>query len=216
MMRDPISASLAMQYSGRRESSAGCDAAYLLTDFDGFSPELEHTNDSNDGLRIGYSFGRIVRRSPENAPALRNFVERVADKAGASDIVNINWLSGSPNLISRLRKKLDQIRTCDLIITDTYHCAVNSWREGTPAICIGKGLQGASNSLSDKKKEIMYHDFGMSDYYVYFEDIHEEVERKISKLIDNFRNEKKNNAIRSNIKFRADEMRYHLRRGTIV
>jgi hypothetical protein len=31
---------------------------------------------------------------------------------------------------------LDQLARCALVVTDTYHVAINAWRVGTPAICI--------------------------------------------------------------------------------
>ena len=55
------------------------------------------------------------------------------------------------------------------IITDTYHLAVNAWRMGIPAICIGMAVDTSQHSLSDKKKEILYEMIGARRFYTYSE-----------------------------------------------
>jgi hypothetical protein len=50
-----------------------------------------------------------------------------------------------------------------------HHLAVNSWREGVPAICIGMGAETRAGTLSDKKKELFYAACGARPFYVFIE-----------------------------------------------
>jgi Polysaccharide pyruvyl transferase len=62
-----------------------------------------------------------------------------------------------------------QLSGYKLIVTDTYHICVNAWRMGVPAICIGAGSGVATNSLGDKKKEILYEMIGARKLYIFLE-----------------------------------------------
>ncbi|EIZ80365.1 hypothetical protein WSK_0923 [Novosphingobium sp. Rr 2-17] len=64
---------------------------------------------------------------------------------------------------------LSQLSGCEAILTDTYHLAINAWRMGIPAICVGTGAGRALNSLSDKKKELLYKMYGADEFYVFAE-----------------------------------------------
>jgi hypothetical protein len=59
------------------------------------------------------------------------------------------------------RQLIDQIATCQFVLTDTYHLAVNAWREGTPAVCVidrprsGWSVNsGDPNGRRDKREEL--------------------------------------------------------------
>jgi len=53
-----------------------------------------------------------------------------------------------------------------LIVTDTYHLCVNSWRVGTPAICFGSPEGSPKHqSLDDYKKRVLYEMYDAGDFY---------------------------------------------------
>jgi hypothetical protein len=97
------------------------------------------------------------------------YTRGIAAGLGAG-VVNIDW-NRKQNTASfvKLANKIDAIRGCKVVVTDTYHCAINSWREGVPAICIGMGAEHAILAIGDKKKELMYLSFNMADLYVFSE-----------------------------------------------
>lgn len=66
---------------------------------------------------------------------------------------------------------LSMLSGYSLVITDTYHICVNAWNLGIPAICIGEGAGSSVNSVSDKKKEILYEMYGAGMFYVFVERI---------------------------------------------
>lgn len=87
-----------------------------------------------------------------------------------SEVVNIDWnKKQNSDKLTKLANKIDAIRGCEVVVTDTYHCAINSWREGVPTICIGMGAEHARLAIGDKKKELMYLSFNMADLYVFSE-----------------------------------------------
>lgn len=84
---------------------------------------------------------------------------------------------------------LSQVSGCRFIVTDTYHLCVNSWQLGIPAICIGQGAEQQSNSLGDKKKEILYNMYGAQQYYVFLESLKSPINffkesKRIQSLLD--------------------------------
>lgn len=69
------------------------------------------------------------------------------------------------------RELLASLLECRFVLTDTYHLCVNAWNLGIPAVCVGYGGQHVAHTLGDKKKEILFAQYGASPYYVYREDI---------------------------------------------
>src|SRR5690606_36211726 len=93
-------------------------------------------------------------------------------KAKLSKAVDLEWLERDPvQPTASLEAKLRQIRRCAFVITDTYHCAINAWREGVPAICIGYGTEEPKDPLSEKKKELLYSTFNARQFYVFAENL---------------------------------------------
>jgi hypothetical protein len=71
---------------------------------------------------------------------------------------------------------LSALKRYKFIITDTYHVCVNSWRAGTPAICISSSKPLTSSepealSLTDFKKLVLYSMYDAFDYYVESDDL---------------------------------------------
>lgn len=166
LMRDPASAAHIQRLSGfTRTDALGVDCAFLLDSADVFRWAGLKPASPGRKFHIGYSFGR----SPNRA-AMLFFTRRLRDRLAADQVDDIEWLGGEETApLPKLADRLNKLRACRLVVTDTYHCAMNAWREGVPAICIGQGAQRASFSLNDKKKEIAYKMFGISDHYVYSE-----------------------------------------------
>lgn len=166
-LRDPLSTHFAYQYCDRSDNLSGVDCAlFLQVSDDAFSlkPSLEKK-------RIGFSFGRGPSRDSITKEGMRNLLKSVKAQFN-SEFVNISWLSADKEApLDGVKSKIDNIRSCDFVITDTYHCAVNSWREGIPAFCIGFGMESTRTALSDKKKELLYMMFNMRNYYIFAEQL---------------------------------------------
>jgi hypothetical protein len=156
-MRDPVSAAMAAALSSySRPIRPGVDCALLL---EPLRPA--------DGVRrrrrsvCGVSFGRSVRLRRS-----RRFAEALSDRMKA-DIRELAWFqSGIP-----FERKLETLADCDFVVTDIYHLAVNAWREGIPAVCIGAGADRRVGTLTDKKKEILYLGYGARPFYVFAESL---------------------------------------------
>jgi len=52
-----------------------------------------------------------------------------------------------------------------LVVTDTYHLCINSWRVRTPAICFGEEASKGSEVIRDFKKRILYEMYDAQDFY---------------------------------------------------
>jgi len=66
---------------------------------------------------------------------------------------------------------IEKLYSYDIVITDVYHMAVNSWARGIPAILIGYGAKHDKGTLGSKKKETLYAQFFLQKFYVYWEDL---------------------------------------------
>jgi len=66
---------------------------------------------------------------------------------------------------------IEKLYSYDIVITDVYHIAVNSWARGIPAILIGYGAKHDKGTLGSKKKETLYAQFFLQKFYVYWEDL---------------------------------------------
>jgi len=61
---------------------------------------------------------------------------------------------------------IEQIKSCDLVISDTYHLLINSLREGTTPFGMGVKSDTQLTTLSDFKKKVLFHDLNAEDLYV--------------------------------------------------
>lgn len=154
-MRDALSLSLAAALAGyRRPIQLGVDCAFLLEP----GRAMKAAAAPRRPL-IGWSLHRSAapRRS-------RRFIEALGERLGG-EMRELRWFRDP----APLEEKLADIAACDLLVTDIYHQAVNSWREGVPAVCIGAGAESRTGSLTDKKKEAFYAGCGARPYYVFLE-----------------------------------------------
>ncbi|SEH27964.1 polysaccharide pyruvyl transferase family protein [Rhizobium sp. NFR12] len=156
----------------------GTDCALLLTAED-FETYGLLTAPEQSGTHLGVFFGRSkwILQPLILARALGQQME--------TKTVWLPWLRSAPRQLPLARlagfpatrepplpqEILRQLMECKAVITDTYHLCVNAWNLGIPAICIGYGGQNIGHTLGDKKKEILYSQYGASDFYVYRETI---------------------------------------------
>jgi hypothetical protein len=198
-MRDPVSAALADRYAGGRpDGTQGIDAAFLLQR----TPALDWRRGPGAASRVaGYSFGRALSR---NAIALETITAFAQSVAGAlqCDLVDIGWLEPlGPSPMQALSQRLSSVNACRFVVTDTYHCAVNAWRDGIPAVCIGLGADHPDSTLSEKKKELLFGLFTALDHYVFIEELlnpqlrERALKRVVGALADSARTE----AVKANI-----------------
>jgi hypothetical protein len=177
-MRDAISANLISQISNK-ENTFGCDCAFLLE---------TSNNENKDGQYIAFSFGRSGYDSE-----LRDFATQIS-KSLNLPLVEINWLkkgTSTGDLINHIKV----IKNATFTITDIYHFSITSWREKTPCLCIGKGSSYPKNTLSDKKKEILYMQHFASHNYCYVEKVLEKNQQYTEECISNITNSKSNQLI---------------------
>ncbi len=166
--RDPISASIAKIYSGRFDNvGMGVDAAFFLEHGPNFSPVR---SERRPGY-VGYYFSRsskLSRRTFHSHLLSRFFVKRLASLFGL-ECKALSWHSKAARGGEErgFGTALAELRDCRYVVTDTYHCAINAWREGTPAICLGRGVGYQGGSLDDKKKELLYLAMMAQPFYIF-------------------------------------------------
>ncbi len=158
LLRDQVSASFISQLVPTNQDFFGCDCALLLNKGEAPPPRTAPEK------YILCSFGR----SGANV-AITSFATQIAPRMGLK-LLGMNWL-GHPAGMEGLQEKLRLVREAELVVTDIYHLAVNSWREGVPALCFGKGNGNPTGTISDKKKEIFYRQMFGSAWYLYLSDL---------------------------------------------
>lgn len=174
--RDALSAAKVSPLRGL-EPSLACDCALLLSDTD--LEQLPGFQMAKQRQGVGVYFGRtkskilmmlyaklLGKRLGETTRWIPWFFTRRRVRALARlfgyDVPNQHVDTG---------KILSELSGCKFVITDTYHVCVNAWRLGIPAICIGQGAATADNSLSDKKKEILFEMYGARSFYIFAEQL---------------------------------------------
>ena len=174
LQRDPYSAQNALRYAPTRgDGLLGVDCAFLLRP----GADLAWPRWQGGGIQpgerrgLGFSFGRAMAGNPAALEASRQLAQDFAEALGL-EAVDLDWLR--PDRTDPLRglaAKLEAINRCMVVVSDTYHCALNAWREGVPAVCIGLGLEAPQTTLSEKKKELAFAMLGLRDFYIYGEHV---------------------------------------------
>ncbi|MGW2629139.1 hypothetical protein ACWC2K_07415 [Streptomyces chattanoogensis] len=177
-MRDPLSAVKVAQLRGDRTAeSFGSDAALLSRPVElGLLPVTPWSQGLPEGEAIGVFLGSRTE-IPEWLPG---FCHEVADRFGA----RLEWLPWFgrriPAPVEHLTVRPGERTLGDLVgvlpryrlvITDTYHLAVNSWGAGTPVMCVGAPqptVPGDDDylSLSDLKKHVFHLAYDAADFYL--------------------------------------------------
>jgi hypothetical protein len=167
LVRDPISAAFA-SLLGAKGATLGVDCGFLLKPF----PLLVW--DQNPRIftkTVGYSFNRMLSQDGKQLDRMLRLVRKLAHVLGLQPM-NLRWLETTGgDLSSGLAARIAEINKCCLVVTDTYHCAVNALREGIPTVCVGLGSEHAKHPLSEKKKELLFYMFNAGSLYLYFEEI---------------------------------------------
>jgi len=164
LLRDEQSACYATQIGAPRADTFGCDCALFLDPNTLGLQEKNSSQEAQSDRYIACSFGRS-----RSTALMRVFASNLARTLGLK-LEDVGWFK-EPQGLAGLKRKLELIRSSELVITDIYHLSVSAWREGVPAICIGVGGSGIVNTISDKKKEIFFHQIFASEYYLYKETI---------------------------------------------
>lgn len=248
-MRDAISAVKVAQFrNSGAEVQQGVDCAFLLTDetIDSM-PRTRWSEGIGNKDKIGiFLGGRTSLPSSAAIEFLREFSSRSGCDLDwfpwfgfdyPSYVKATDFLVSPRALINyRLnRKKIKQYMRSDpsytigdllgalkrykFVITDTYHVCVNSWRAGTPAICISssKPVSSAapeSLSLTDFKKLVLYSMYDALDYYVESDDLTDgkRRERRLSVLLEMMGERSVSDAISGRIGRHSEEMRSRMAR----
>jgi hypothetical protein len=174
LMRDILSSNFVNQLTDSRSTNFGCDCALLLD-----SSDFLDDNIIDNQPILSYSFGR----SGENEK-LKQLTLTIAEELNLKTI-DLEWLQKGAS-ITKLKEKLSIIKQSKIIITDIYHCSINSIRENIPTVCIGKGASRVDGTLSDKKKEIFYLQHLMSNRFFYLENLKNLNSTEIDKIINDF------------------------------
>ena len=178
LFRDHVSTA---QVSGHGVGQ-GCDAALLplgRQNAEELRTEELRTKELIDSM--GVFFGRARTRETFHYHRLaRNLARRLNAKARW-----ISWLRISPRaqwlarvfghrntaLAPSPQDALAQLERTRFVVTDTYHLALNAWRRGIPAVCIGRREDFSRDALTDRKKDVAYRMLGAEDFYVFADEI---------------------------------------------
>ncbi|MBB4715593.1 polysaccharide pyruvyl transferase family protein [Streptomyces luteogriseus] len=177
-VRDPLSAAkIAHLRRDRTTDHFGSDAALLSRPGDlGHLPATEWSRSVPDGGAIGVFLGA---RTPI-PDWLPGFCQGLSDRLGAP----LEWLPWFdrevPPAVSHIAARPGNPTVGDLVgvlpryrlvVTDTYHLAVNSWGAGTPAVCVGAPEPTPKThddylTLSDVKKHVFHMAYDATDFYL--------------------------------------------------
>lgn len=174
--RDALSAAKIAADRGAQQT-LGIDCAFTLRDED--LEQLPRFVKAPSKSGIGVFFGR----SPDK-PRLLSFARQLGNKLGEKPTwLHWFWSSRRVRIPARVHgfsiansefypgELLSALSACRFVVTDTYHLCINAWRMGIPAICVGMGASTSSDSLADKKKEILYEMYDAREFYVFGENL---------------------------------------------
>ncbi|MEU6139637.1 hypothetical protein ABZ848_04665 [Streptomyces sp. NPDC047081] len=195
-MREPLSAAKIAHLRGDRTTEYfGSDAALLSRPGDlDHLPTTQWSRQLPDGGAIGVFLG-ARGTIPDWLPGL---CRKVSDRFGAP----LEWLPwfdrdipaqagaiearpGTPT-VGDLLGVLPRYR---LVITDTYHLAVNAWGTGTPVLCVGAPEPVPTThddylTLSQVKKHVFHLAYDAADFYLTTApDTPEGHERRLDRLV---------------------------------
>ena len=165
--RDPYSAGVAAVLRGDGVSSHGVDAAVLA----GVLPPTPGTGALE--VFLGRSatapeevalLGRAVARATGTDPRWLPWGKGPAfAPMGMRPRFRRAWRAASSSAHEELPLPalLDRVRDASLVLTDTYHLAVNAWRLGTPAVLLADDAGdtadvngGSTHSYRDKRRDL--------------------------------------------------------------
>ncbi|NEB00532.1 polysaccharide pyruvyl transferase family protein [Streptomyces sp. SID13726] len=180
-LRDPVSAARVARLRGDRTTEHwGSDAALLNRPDDlARLPAGDWSREVPEGGAIGVFLGARTA-VPEWLPG---FCQEISDRFGAP----LEWLpwfdravpAGVAHIPARVPAGPAERTVGDLlhvlpryrlVITDTYHLAVNAWGAGTPVVCVGAPEPVPTTdddylTLSEVKKHVFHMAYEAGDFY---------------------------------------------------
>ncbi|WP_055717248.1 hypothetical protein [Streptomyces torulosus] len=194
--REPLSAAKVARFRGDRATEHfGSDAALLSRPGDlDHLPATAWSQDLPEGGAIGVFLGARTE-----IPAwLPEFCASLADRLGAP----LEWLPwfdrDVPARAAHIARRpgdhtlgdlLHVLPRYRLVVTDTYHLAVNAWGAGTPVLCVGAPEPVPTThddylTLSDVKKHVFHMAYDAADFYLTtLPDTREGHERRLDRLV---------------------------------
>ena len=161
-------------------SDQGCDPAFLLL------PSRSPRCAGKIGLFIGRRteikirdvikiilFAKYTKKKIEWIPWMENteslFNRAISNPRQAKNLlIHITLSAIFKRKSTRPALNIDRLGQYELIITDTYHLAINSIKDNTPVFCIGDDsiIYGKDElDLHDRKKEVLFSMMGAEDCY---------------------------------------------------
>ncbi|MEU0216413.1 polysaccharide pyruvyl transferase family protein [Streptomyces sp. NPDC006265] len=195
-VRDPLSAAkIAHLRRDRTTDHFGSDAALLSRPGDlDHLPATEWSRSVPDGGAIGVFLGA---RTPI-PDWLPGFCQGLSDRLGAP----LEWLPWFdrevPGAVRHIAARPGNPTVGDLVgvlpryrlvVTDTYHLAVNSWGAGTPAVCVGAPEPTPKThddylTLSDVKKHVFHMAYDATDFYLTTQEGHGQDLDRLLRLLE--------------------------------
>lgn len=176
--RDPFSHKIADSYSSNNNGIVGLDGAFHLNPeelLESYSENLKDLCLDASNFNIGFSFNRSVRGNEEARLGVMQLIEGIMDNLSSSSRgvkYDIEWFKGvKEKPVEEVAKKIACIRRCSVVVTDTYHLAVNALNCNVPVVLVGYGADRIGHTLNEKKKEWLLRCFNMSEMYVYLEEL---------------------------------------------
>jgi len=141
----------------------GMDCAFLLDD----APERPLVARQSRKPRITTFFHRS---RISNLNDLTGLLSTIPHEGTVKSLTGWLQLPKGRAASSHFERLRDVILQSDVMVTDTYHVAVNAVRDGVPTICIGNYCESQRDTLDDFKKKILFRDLGLSDCYFEIQD----------------------------------------------
>lgn len=172
----------------------GVDAAFLLDPY-AIYPELQQVGSSNT---FAYYF---ARSRLSNIPRLLMMIWL---KTGCRPVPVKNWLKMNiRNPDETYFNAMSKIKSAKFIVSDTYHCLINSMNLDKNVIGIGRKVDSQDGTLGDFKKKILFDDYGLSDFYIEVDDDQKDLPARVIGKVKDFNNFSRGEILRRKLLYRA-------------
>ena len=184
--RDPISTALAQQLAPSGRIGFGCDCAFLLDANSSVLGPAIAAAAGGSRPYIATAFGRSGIDEQQQA-----FAKQLAEGTGC-DLVALNWLRPAPDrALDSLAENISLVRGAQFVVTDIYHLAVTTIREGRPVLAMGWGSSRGTTTLADKKKELLMRSHFGSHLYVFLEAVQRGSKESVTQALEAVRIEQR-------------------------
>lgn len=135
----------------------GVDAAFLLNQSEIY-PSLGDVSESNT---FAYYFSRSKLSN------VHYMLFRLWRRTGFRPVNVRNWLKMDiSNPDQTYSSALARIKAAKFVVSDTYHCLINSMNLGKKVIGVGRSANVQEGTCGDFKKKVLFDDFGLSNFYI--------------------------------------------------